>query len=46
MVVGYEALCLTLGLTCDYFMTFKFAYMVVIDIGLLVAYPVLIGYGP
>ena len=46
VAVGYETLCLTLGLACDYSLTFGFAYMVVIDVGLLVAYPMLIGYGP
>ena len=46
VVVGYETLCLTLGLACNYFMTFGFAYMIEIDVDLLVAYPMLIGYGP
>ena len=27
------------------FLTFGFAYMIEIDVGLLVAYPILIGYG-
>ena len=46
VVVGYKILCLTLGLACDYSLTFGFAYMIEIDIGLLAAYPMLIGYGP
>ena len=46
MVVGYETLCLTLGLACDYSLTFRFAYMIDIDVGLLAAYPMLIEYGP
>ena len=46
MVVGYKTLCLTIGLACDYSLTFGFAYMIEIDIGLLAAYPMLIGYGP
>ena len=46
MVVRYETVCLTIGLACDYSLTFRFAYMIEIDIGLLAAYPMLIGYGP
>lgn len=46
MVVGYETLCLTLGLTCNYFLDIGFAHMIEIDVGLLVAYPMLFGYGP
>ena len=46
VVVGYETLCLTLGLACDYSLTFRFAYMLETVVGLLVAYPILIGYGP
>ena len=41
MVVGYETLCLTLGLACDYSLTFGCAYMIEIDVGLLVAYPLI-----
>ena len=46
MVVGYEAVCLTIGLACGYSLTFGFTYMIEIDVGLLVAYPILIGHGP
>ena len=46
MVVGYETLCLTLGLACDYSLTFEFADMIEIDVGLLMAYPMLFGYRP
>ena len=45
MVVGYKTLCLTLGLTCGYSLTFGLADMIEIDVGLLVAYPIFIGYG-
>ena len=41
MVIGYETLCLTLGLACDYSLTFGCAYMIEIDVGLLVAYPLI-----
>ena len=46
VVIGYETLHLTLGLAYDYSLTFGFAYMIEIDIGLLAAYPILIGYRP
>ena len=46
MVVEYETLCLTLGLACDYSLTFGFIYMIEIDVGLIAAYLMLIGYGP
>ena len=46
VVVGYKTLCLTLGLACDYSLTFGCAYMIEIDVGLLAAYPMLIEYGP
>ena len=45
MVIGYEILCLTLGLACNYLLTFGCAYMIEIDVGLLAAYPMLIEYG-
>ena len=43
MVVGYETLCLTLGLACGYSLTFGLAYMIEIDVDLLIAYPILCG---
>ena len=41
VVVWYETLCLTLGLACDYSLTFGSAYMIEIGVGLLVAYPMI-----
>ena len=36
---------LTLGLVCGYSLDFGFVYMIKIDVGLLVVYPMLFGYG-
>ena len=46
VLIRFETVCLTLGLICGYSLTFGFAHIIESDVGMLVAYPMLFGYGP